>query len=1103
MENLSVNSLQTPLESLDLDNQPKEVEEQFFDFFNNVPLIRSLVSPDRKRAKDLERDNRGRIIVDITHPHILEDMEYFRPAARHFEQFGTYTDLRPNPNPNSEYGRWIREETRRCWDGYVRESDGEWIPGDLYFFWNYCPMSISKKVEGKKKSQRVIGFPAIWEGHYLKAHYLEQARDNGKMAIELASRQKGKAHPYSQVVYTPEGKKFWGDIHVGDMLFGDDGKPTKVTHIPFDEVTDIYTVTLSDGRKLQCSLGHLFKVRDARKGKKLRVLSLETILNSDYYHKRKDGKYEAHYSIPVNRGVEFDERQVTIDPYVLGLVLGDGCLRTGYKSCVMFTSRNEDIDTYRQYSPYVIDKVKGKYSYRIRIPFVDRLLDEYKLNGTDSSTKFIPEDYIFNSKEVRLNVLKGILDTDGTVNNNGVPMLTTTSKRLADDVEFLCRSLGISTRRFTKQGKYYGKVCKLTYNITILADSSVFNLERKKVKVTTYPTVHSRCRKDWTHIVDISYSHKELAKCVTVDNESHCYQIGEFVVTHNSFYGAAMLAKRFILGESKEVCKRVVSYITATDKSKLANGDQTLDKFQYDIDFIAEHMSQWPVRRLFNSLSDFNWQMGYKDLDTGTNKGTLNSVVGKSSQKDTASLIGSRGVLYLFEEAGYFSNLLGLWNNLLPSVMDNDDVYGMLYGYGTSGDDESDFSALQEIMYNPDGYKAYGVDNVYDKEGLGKKKFTYFFPGYLNLAGCYDENGNSDVTKAVLNILLDRYSVKYNSSDPATIAKKIAHIPITPQEAILRVRGSIFPTVDITERINQLDNDLKSYDDVYIGDLVFNSSGQVEFVPTDDKPIRDFPLKDNKAAGAIEIYSMPKKDANGKVPKGRYIVGHDPVDDDQSNTMSLTSTFVLDLFTDEIVCEWTGRLQYADDNFERLRKICLFYNATCMYEQNKKGAFAYFSMMNCLYLLADTPEYLKDKLIIKEIGYGNRAKGINATLPVNKYADKLTQQWLLKRCIMTKEIDGKETEIEVPQLYKLKCRALLKECLLYGPDINVDRVRAFGMLMLYREEFMITYGGNVAAGQEAPSDYLGNDDFFVTNYDAKKELYNNIPEYVKKAMMIK
>ena len=760
MESLSLNPLQTRFEDLNLDNQPKEVQEQFLDFFNNVPLIRSLVSPERKRAKDLERDNEGKIIVDITHPHILEDMQYFRPAARHYELTGRYTDLRLNPNSNSEFGKWIREETRRCWDGYVRESDGEWIPGDLYFFWNYTPMSISKRVEGKKKSQRVIGFPSIWEGHYLKAHYLEQARDNGKMAVELASREKGK-----------------------------------------------------------------------------------------------------------------------------------------------------------------------------------------------------------------------------------------------------------------------------------------------------------------------------------------------------SFYGAAMLAKRFILGESRDVTERVVSYITATDKSKLSNGDQTLDKFQYDIDFIAQNM-QWPARRLFNSLSDFNWQMGYKDLDSGTNRGTLNSVVGKSSQKDTASLIGSRGVLYLFEEAGYFSNLLGLWNNLLPSVMDNDDVYGMLYGYGTSGDDESDFSALQEIMYNPEGYKAYGVENVYDKEGLGKKLFTYFFPGYLNLAGCYDENGNSDVTKALLAILLDRYKVKYNSSDPATLAKKIAHIPITPQEAILRVKGSIFPTVDITERINQLDNDTRVYDDVYIGDLVFNSSGQVEFVPTDDMPIRDFPLKDNKAAGAIEIYSMPKKDSTGKVPAGRYIVGHDPVDDDESNTMSLTSTFVLDLFTDEIVCEWTGRLQYADDNFERLRKICLFYNAKCMYEQNKKGAFAYFSMMNCLYLLADTPEYLKDKMIIKEIGYGNRSKGITATQPVNKYADKLTQQWLLKRATVTKEIDGNETEVEVPQLYKLKNRAFLKECLLCSPDVNVDRVRAFGMLMLYREEFMILYGGDVASGQEAPSDYLGKDKFFTVNYDDKKALYNNMPDYVKRAFNI-
>ena len=170
-----------------------------------------------------------------------------------------------------------------------------------------------------------------------------------------------------------------------------------------------------------------------------------------------------------------------------------------------------------------------------------------------------------------------------------------------------------------------------------------------------------------------------------------------------------------------------------------------------------------------------------------------------------------------------------------------------------------------------------------------------------------------------------------------------------------------------------------------------------------------------------------------------------------------------------------------------------------MYEQNKKGAFAYFSKMNCLHLLADTPEYLRDKQIIKEIGYGNKSKGINATVPVNKYADKLTQQWLMKKTTVVQEEGENVVEVTIPQLYKLKNRALIKECLSYSPEINVDRVRAFGMLMLYREEFMINYGGNVEAGQRAPSDYLGNDSFFTSNYDAKIEKYKALPDYVKKA----
>lgn len=740
-EDIVLNKYQTPISELGLDKQPQEVQDQFWDFFNNVPFIRYMVSPNKPRARDLPRDSEGKIIVDITQPHILEDMDYFRPSAIHYQKYGRFTDLRPNANPNSEFGKWIREERRRCLYGYIRPCDGEWITGDHYFFLNYCPISLLKKSSnGSRKAMRVIDFPFSWEGNYYRFHYLNQAREHGLMAAELARR---------------------------------------------------------------------------------------------------------------------------------------GC---------------------------------GK-----------------------------------------------------------------------------------------------------------------------------------------------------------------------------SFCAAAMLAKRFILGESFEVNKRVVSYITATDKAKLTGGDQTLDKFQFYIDFIAEN-TQWPSRRLYNSLADMNWQMGYKDLNTGTNKGTLNSVVGKSSQNDASKLRGTRGVLYLFEEAGTFDNLLTLWSNLLPSVSDGESVFGLMYLFGTSGDQQSDFAAMQEIMYNPVGYKTYGLKNVYDKEGQGRPTFTYFFPAYINRSGCYDEQGNSDVTKALLEILVNRYNVKYNSTDINTITKCIAEIPITPQEAILRTRGNIFPVADLTQRLAEIDNDPHTFDDVYVGDLTQEKDGTVSFKLTGDQPIRDFPLKDNKVSGALEIFKMPEKDAQGKVFPQRYIIGHDPVDNDEADTMSLSSTFVLDLWTDTIVAEYTGRHQFADDNFEMLRKLCIFYNAKALFEGNIKGCFSYFSRMNCLYMLADTPEYLKDKDIIKNIGIGNNSKGVKATKPVNDYANRLIRDWLLKPVTIQSGEDGEETTVF--NLTRIRNRALIKELMLYNPDINVDRVRALGLLMLYREQFMVTYNGDPSSSKNVvESDYLGNDDYFTRNYD--------------------
>lgn len=758
-QKIPMNEYQTELTEELVNSLPQEVQDQLFDIINNVEFVKRLISPAREYAKDRPRDDKGRIIVDLANPHILEDMDYFRPSAIHYEKYGTFTNLRPNANPNSEYGKWVREERRRIWDGYVRESDGEWVTGYMYWFLNYSPMMLSKIREYKdkngkksksKRADRIEALPECWEGIYWRFHCLDQASngglynnfEGGQHMAELASRGKGKSY------------------------------------------------------------------------------SLASILN---------------------------------------------------------------------------------------------------------------------------------------------------------------------------------------------------------------------------HI--------------------------------------------FVVGENEEAHEKVKGIVTAYQKEYLTK-DGVLNKFVDMANFCAAN-TQFPRKRLKNSLQEMTWIMGYKDVDLDIERGTQNTVLGVSSKDDESKLRGKRAAKILIEEFGTFPRLVDLYNVLLPSVQEGDIVFGQIYMLGTAGDNESDFAGAQEIMYNPKGYNMYALPNVFDKYNQGKPYFVFFFPGYVNRKGCYNENGVSDVIKALIEILMNRYRVKYNSTDPNTIIKTVAEVPITPAEAIVKTGVNMFPIADLTERVGQLDANPTEYDDVYVGDLVFSKDGQVEYKPTSAMPIRDFPHKDNKIEGAIEIYQMPEIDKNtGKPYNDRYILGADPYDDDESNTMSLGSIFVLDLWTDRLVAEYTGRPSFADDYYEICRKLCLFYNGRLNYEYNKKGLFSHFSTRNSLYLLTDVLDFLKEKQMMKD-GYGNKSKGTNASPAINAYARSRLRSWLLAPVPIMQTIDGEEKEVKVPRLFTVRNRALLKELINYNSEGNFDRISAMGMLMLLREDRMIRYQGDVSEEKQerANNNYDGNDPFFKRNYD--------------------
>ena len=319
---------------------------------------------------------------------------------------------------------------------------------------------------------------------------------------------------------------------------------------------------------------------------------------------------------------------------------------------------------------------------------------------------------------------------------------------------------------------------------------------------------------------------------------------------------------------------------------------------------------------------------------------------------------------------------------------DNTHTY-VANGIVTHNTEGSDFSGALEMIYNPLGYNVYGVPNVFDKGTSGGSKSILFIGEYMNRKGCYDKDGNSDIVKAVLEEVKERVFIKYNSTDPATIAQRIAEHPMSIQEAVMRRDGTLFPVADLTDHLNYIESNKIEWNRGHlVGELYQDPNGIVQFRPTDEEPIRDFPLKDNRHKGALEIYELPKE-VNGKVPSYRYIGGIDPVDDDHSTTVSLPSIFILDMFTDRIVAEYTGRPNFADDFYEICRKLALFYNASLNYENDKKGLFTYFSNHHCTYMLCDTPDILRDIELVKSSLYGNKAHSYDQLV----YTPKGLQRW--------------------------------------------------------------------------------------------------------------
>lgn len=1088
------NAVNTELTPEFLETLAKEERTELLDYLNNYPFIRWMISPDRPYAKDLERDSEGKIIVNVVKPHILENMDYFRKPALAFKKHGKYTNLRPNGNPNSPYMKWLRKEVLKCWYGCKRPSDGEWITGYHYFYLNYSPIErATANIKDTNAVNRVVDFPDIYDGDYIFFHYINQARyggmyneyKGGQHSALIAARGKGKMLPNSTIVYTPNGYKVWKDIHPGDYLYGDNGKPTKVLEEFNHKSKPIYKLTLKDGRTAYAGLEHLWTIKY---GNKLITVDTQWIIENGFGKRTIKGKchkpIECKAFLPINKTIEIPYKEVSIDPYLLGLILGDGCLGYANSKGVLFSSTVKDQKTYEKLLNTKIREYKNSNCF-IESANIKNKLIELGLYKIKSDNKFIPDIYKYNSKEVRLEILKGLMDTDGSAFSSGIEYISK-SKQLAEDVLWIGRSLGIRGTLNSKFVKYKDEI-KEYFRVRFITTETIFKLPRKIEKIKQRNSNYLKNQENYVAITSIEYSHNEDAKCVIVDNDSHLFLMNDFIVTHNSFKVASMATRNFILGENKEVCEKVKSVVVASNTEYLRK-DGTLNKILAMTDFLALN-TQYPSSRLKSSNQEMHWIMGFKDTrNKDVALGTRNEIIGLSLNNDSDKARGKRSHLMIWEEFGMFPGFIDAWNTSRPNVEEGGYSFGQAIALGTGGTEGSDFSGALEMIYNPLGYNVYGVPNMFDKGTSGGSKSILFIGEYMNRKGCYDKNGNSDVIKAVLEEVKERVFIKYNSTDPSTIAQRIAEHPMSIQEAVMRRDGTLFPVADLTDHLNYIEsNKIEWHRGHLVGELYQDPEGNISFRPTDDDPIRDFPLKDNRHKGALEIYELPKE-VNGKVPSYRYVGGIDPIDDDHSTTVSLPSIFILDMFTDRIVAEYTGRPDFADDFYEICRRLAIFYNASLNYENDKKGLFTYFSNHHCTHLLCDTPDILRDVELVKSSMYGNKSKGTNSGKQVNAYARRLIRDWLLMPVKQTKvELDEHGDEVEkittVKNLQRLRGIALIKELIMWNPDINADRVSALGMLMIIRENNMkYLPGEGTSIGKKTRKNYLGNDPFFTSNF---------------------
>ena len=392
----------------------------------------------------------------------------------------------------------------------------------------------------------------------------------------------GKAQPIETIIPTPNGKKKIGELKIGDYVFDRLGKPTKVLGIYPQGKRKKYEITLADGRKTICADDHLWSYYTSRGN--LNTKTTQEMLNSGL---RNSSGFK--YKIPNNQAVEYPKQEFIIDPYMMGVFLGDGCCKERYLTLSSETDEipknigeiigaipyKSSINNYSWTFEWIehTETVKWNNSNRIEERKKSKTIDYFqpyeKYLLCYAQEKDIPPEYKLGSIQQRLELIQGLLDTDGSISqhdqNRFNIRFTSTSIKLVQSLQEILYSLGYASTitEDNRNEKYTNGICYgLNINIPNEEKYKLFRLKRKKDIAEKAKEFHKHKDYNKISIIDIQPLQEEAEMvCIYVENDEHLYLTNDYIVTHNT------TLVKFIIAALDLNPEKDVAYVAFTGKA--------------------------------------------------------------------------------------------------------------------------------------------------------------------------------------------------------------------------------------------------------------------------------------------------------------------------------------------------------------------------------------------------------------------------------------------------------------------------------------------------------------------------------------------------------